>query len=586
GCPARSGQSGAGAHGLAVAPRPGQGTDHGADLSRHPRSEAGQQGSRVDPCPLPADPVPPRFRRGDPLPLLQGRGRDRRVRPGVSESAYGLGQFLPALQRRAGGSRGHDLRRRPPAPVGRQRPHRAARRPDRGRRPERQGRLRRHRLAVPHLGTPALGGLPGRTAAVRQAEGPLPGGQAAVRPRRRPGRCAGGAASARRRHLSRRHLRAGRLQPRPAGGRRLPRGRLRPRPRRHRRRRSAGRGLRPAPAARAGLLLADGVPPGGAGRRHRPGPRRLLAPARPGRARLLLPQRRPPRHAHGPRRRNRRAGGQQPQRGGAGRPHLALRRGAQEPPDRPRPGRPPRRAALRADPGAGGDGARRGARGQGRHRPGDAHLPGPAHLRERRVGRAGARPRRRRALPGAARASGRGQLPFPGRPHRQGLPAPPLQRRAARLAPPARQRRAAGAQLRADSPPGDQARRARSGREPARPLGPAARRRAHGRTRLAGRHDPALVHPALARRLRGRRRPGLPDQVRGAGPGGPPGADPDPHPEGPRGAACAARRVELPEPAAAHRPAGPAPPGDDSAEGAADRPDRQPATAPGAHGRA
>ena len=54
---------------------------------------------------------------------------------------------------------------------------------------------------------------------------------------------------------------------------------------------------------------------------------------------------------------------------------------------------------------------------------GDAHLPGAAHLRQRRAGRAGPRAGRRRARPRAGRTPGGRHLPFPGRRPAQALPA-------------------------------------------------------------------------------------------------------------------------------------------------------------------
>ena len=60
------------------------------------------------------------------------------------------------------------------------------------------------------------------------------------------------------------------------------------------------------------------------GRRHRARSRRLLDAARRGRARLFVPRRRPARHAHGPRRRERRRPGRTAFRRRARRPHPHL----------------------------------------------------------------------------------------------------------------------------------------------------------------------------------------------------------------------------------------------------------------------
>ncbi len=102
---------------------------------------------------------------------------------------------------------------------------------------------------------------------------------------------------------------------------------------------------------------------------------------------------------------------------------------------------PPQRKTVHAYIGArraGGDGAgpcqdRRPAR---RH----AHVPGAAHLRQRRAGRADARAHRGRARTEAGRAAGGRHLPFAGGWHRQALPQAARRGRTPGLAPPAARR--------------------------------------------------------------------------------------------------------------------------------------------------
>ncbi len=89
---------------------------------------------------------------------------------------------------------------------------------------------------------------------------------------------------------------------------------------------------------------------------------------------------------------------------------------------------PPRRALAELVSRAVG-----GRRGDDRAS-GDADVPGAAHLRERRAGRAGPRPCRRRALPEAGRPAGGRHLPLARGPHREALFATsaPARNRAAR----------------------------------------------------------------------------------------------------------------------------------------------------------
>ena len=128
----------------------------------------------------------------------------------------------------------------------------------------------------------------------------------------------------------------------------------------------------------------------------------------------------------------------------ARRHHLALRRGAEEPPRRARHRRA-RAATSASRPPASWPrscAAPSGPHGQGRERSRDAHLPGAAHRRERRAGRARARPRRRRAGAGAGRPSRRRLLPFAGGPRGQGIRARPRRPHAGAVAPRAAARRA------------------------------------------------------------------------------------------------------------------------------------------------
>ena len=204
-----------------------------------------------------------------------------------------------------------------------------------------------------------------------------------------------------------------------------------------------------------------------------------------GRARLLVPARRAARHAHG--RRGRRAPPtSSPRRASAISPtssscsaRSAIRARSRAPSSRratKRRSPPPR--ALADIVGRGG------ACAAGRHPSGDAHVPGAAHFRQRRAGRACRGARRRRARAQARRPAGRGLVPFARRPHRQDV-LRRAQRDRRRLAPSAgsQARRRRPSALLTKRPHGRRRRRDRA--QPARPLGQAARRRAHATRRRA-----------------------------------------------------------------------------------------------------
>ena len=211
------------------------------------------------------------------------------------------------------------------------------------------------------------------------------------------------------RGLRRRDARRGWAHGRPPRGRaEAPARRRRPGPCGHRRRGSSSGARRGSRHVRAGdLRLAARA----AGRsrhpsRRRPGggPRRELSPARRRRARHELPARGADRHANGSRERRDRARAHgAPRRRRARRRHLPLRRRASVPQNRPehqegaRVGRAPHDA--RSSP-RGREGGRAGARRRGG--PGDPHVPGAPHRRQRRAPAARDAPRRlvRRPLRG------------------------------------------------------------------------------------------------------------------------------------------------------------------------------------------
>ena len=101
------------------------------------------------------------------------------------------------------------------------------------------------------------------------------------------------------------------------------------------------------------------------------------------------------------------------QRARTRRHHPRLRRGAARARHRPRHRRRPRPSADHRHAAAGGDRAPQLRRQiGGRHRSGDPHLPGAAHLRERRAGRARSRPGRGRGAAAVGRARRRRDLSF------------------------------------------------------------------------------------------------------------------------------------------------------------------------------
>ena len=215
-------------------------------------------------------------------------------------------------------------------------------------------------------------------------------------------------------------------------------------------RRRAGRALSRPPHPGRRPVRRHGRAAGAArhrrGRRHRARSRRVLDADRPARARLLVPLRRPARHAHGrgrarappiwstrcPRRELAdliRDYGEERHARRVARAIVAAPAAAIAPPSSP--------------PWSAGP-----CRSSGRHRSRHPHLPGAAHGRERRAGRAGSRARRRRAPAGAGRPARGGRVPFARGPPGQKFP------RARAAAPPAVSRhRPAGAAARAELPP-------------------------------------------------------------------------------------------------------------------------------------
>ena len=184
--------------------------------------------------------------------------------------------------------------------------------------------------------------------------------------------------------------------------------------------------------------------------------------------------------------------------------HRDARRGAACPRHRARHRQGARRAPIEHHAALAEIVARVVSRAAGRHSSGDAHLPGAAHVRQRRARRAGRGPCRRRARAQAGGSAGRRRLPFARGPHRQDFPgrAQPARRRGSRHRPEITP--AATDVSRADQAAGD-AGRCRDRRQSARPLGQAARAE---RTEPAPRDDdsshllPRL--PSLADILRGR----------------------------------------------------------------------------------
>ena len=250
---------------------------------------------------------------------------------------------------------------------------------------------------------------------------------------------------------------------------------------------------RPADADRGSLLQSRR---GRARRRLRRGrrrgarSRRLLHAARQRRARLLVPPRRAARHAHGRRRPERGRCGRRGERARSRQHHLHARRGAPFARRRARH-RQGARAKRRSVTTARARRYRRlgGALAPGRYPSGHAHVPGAAHLRQRRTGRTGRRARRRRAHPQSRRPPGGGVVPFARGPHRQIVPRRPQRNRApARATRPSVKRPAPTFRVLTKRPVDRRCRRGRA--QPARPLGQAARRRAHRGARAHGRCRP------------------------------------------------------------------------------------------------
>ena len=167
-------------------------------------------------------------------------------------------------------------------------------------------------------------------------------------------------------------------------------------------------------------------------------------------SRLLVPRLRSARHAHGTQRSLRRRSGERGRR----EPSSPTSSGATA---RSGSSRRVARAIVEArkheahrDHGrAGRDRAPcRRAAGQGRERSRHPHLPGAAHRRERRTGRARARACRRRAGAGAGRTAGRRLVPFAGGPRGQGIRARPRRPHARPVASRAAARRGRAATLR------------------------------------------------------------------------------------------------------------------------------------------
>ncbi len=150
---------------------------------------------------------------------------------------------------------------------------------------------------------------------------------------------------------------------------------------------------RPCGAAARGAAAVRPV------RRHPLRLRRFLAPARRSGARLQLPPGRPARHAHGPaaRRARQRLAGAGHVRGNARRDRDA-RGGALCAPHRRRHRARARSAAADAHARSSPSSSQRAVpHARARQAPGDAHLPGAAHVRQRRARPAAARARRRRS---------------------------------------------------------------------------------------------------------------------------------------------------------------------------------------------
>uniref|UniRef100_A0A0N5A0A2 LigA n=1 Tax=Parastrongyloides trichosuri TaxID=131310 RepID=A0A0N5A0A2_PARTI len=211
-------------------------------------------------------------------------------------------------------------------------------------------------------------------------------------------------------------------------------------------------------------------------------------------------------------------------------PYLqAVRRRAPVGPGRHRHPAPPGRAAVHPHAGSGrGGGEGSGRTSRRRHPSGHARVSGPAHRRQRRTGRTGARAGSGRGDAGARRAAGRRHLPFAGRSHRQGLPDRAHRQCAGRVAPCAGRGRDAQAQLRPAVQGRARGGRGRTGRQPSRPLGQDPRGRADRRPGL-GRDEGEgrmIAMPAPIKRLpgRGARRPA--DAARRGG-GGLPSRRPD-----------------------------------------------------------
>ena len=151
-----------------------------------------------------------------------------------------------------------------------------------------------------------------------------------------------------------------------------------------------------------------------AGRRRRARHRRVVDAARRARARLLVPERRPARHAHGQAGRRRPTSSTRRRRADLADIFFHL---GEERRSRARGAGHRRRGAASSPFTRTSELAELAERVLGRaedRRPacGDAHLPGAAHLRQRRAGRAGAGPRGGRARAQARRAAGGRDLPL------------------------------------------------------------------------------------------------------------------------------------------------------------------------------